>query len=306
MSESSQWQRVCVVCVRHPHDEDEDCGPSCRHVQLDTGHLCPGCAKRLVRLLEQIPELAAGALGRAEPEARGSGGGGSTSAKAPVDLDAIDPPGLPVLLEPSDPSTEMTILEALEGWERVVREDRGLARLGPASLLRDAAAGDTERPSPVTLLGCCSFLARQVAWMGTEPEFDVRGFAELLARIAAELYRWSPEAEDRSGWRVSCPTLREDGTECGHRMVVRDVHREADRVWCRGCGRLWEPRRLVAVAGRDADVWGDGEAIVAWTGIPLRTVRRWARARQVRRWHGLFSLADVQAAATRLGRADGA
>lgn len=300
------WTRVCVVCLRHPHDDDAECTPRCRHVELDEGHVCPGCSARLARLLAEIPSCAEEALTRITPESRGSTSGSSTGPKAPADLDAMDPTGALVLLEPDNPSSETTVLAALEGWERVIRESRGLARLGPASLLRNAAAGDTGRPSPITLTGCCRFLATQLDWITTEPEFDVRGFAQLLARVAAALQRWSPDAEDRGGWRVSCPTLLDDGSECGHRIVVRDVHRDADRVWCRGCGRLWEPRRLVTVAGRDADVWGDGEAIVAWTSIPLGTVRRWARAGQVRRWHGLYSLADVQAAATRLGRSEGA
>jgi len=287
------WTRVCVVCIRHPHADDTECGPRCRHVELEDGHVCARCSRRLRDNLAALPEIAARALTATTPGTGSGTLGTGDPRRAPIDLDAADPTGLLVRLEPSDPSTEVTILEALEGWERVVREDRGLAAFGPASLARSTRAGDTARPGPATLTGTCGFLAAQLGWITTEPEFDLRGFTELVARCRVALSRWDAEASDRGGWRVPCPTTTDDG-ECGRVLVVRNIAEGADVVWCRGCGRGWEPRRLVLVAGRDAEVWADPEAAAAWANVTRRTLERWAKAGRVRREHGRYFMPDVR------------
>lgn len=287
------WTRVCVVCIRHPHDDDTECDHRCRVVELEDGHVCDRCAARLRRSLAALPEIAAHALAAVAPGVGSGALGTGDPRRAPIDLDAADPTGLLVRLEPADPSTEVTILEALEGWERVVREDRGLSAFGPASLARSILRHDVGRPGQVTLTGTCGFLATQLDWITTEPEFDVRGFAELVARCRAALSRWDADASDRGGWRVPCPTTTDAG-ECGRILVVRDIGEGADVVWCRGCGRGWEPRRLVLVAGRDAQVWADPEAAAAWANVTRRTLERWAKAGRVRREHGRYFMPDVR------------
>lgn len=287
------WTRVCVVCIRHPHDDDTECTSRCRHVELDDGHVCPRCRERISDNLRAIPEIAATATAQVAPGTSGGVLSSGDPRRAPIDLDAADPTGLLVRLEPTDPSTEVTILEALEGWERVVREDRGLSAFGPASLARSILRRDLGRPGWATLTGCCGFLATQLDWITTEPEFDVRGFAQLLTRCRSALARWDADAVDRAGWRVPCPTTTDDG-ECGRVLVVRDIAEGADVVWCRGCGRGWEPRRLVLVAGRDAAVWADPEAAAAWSGVHERTLRKWASRGLVRRERGRYFMPDVR------------
>lgn len=264
------WPNVCVLCATRD-----------RQTRLKYGHVCSACTDRLVADVRAIADLAVMAAASLTPRA-GTGSAHSVpSSRPPINVHACDPE-----LTLVGPPPAATVLDVVEGWERLIRDARGYAAYGPASAARVALAssGGTQ----VTLLGCVRFLAAQVPWAVAEPTFPVDDFADEIRACVRALRRFDPEASDR-GTMVRCPTLTDDG-DCGYRLRYDDVHED---VTCRRCGTTRSAMTLAAVAMADgAEVWLDPEAAASWLGVTEGTLRQWARAGRVRRAHGRYLIGD--------------
>ena len=265
---------ACLVCASHD-----------RHTPIQTGTACTPCAVRLADTLTDIQRLAEAAT--TEPRTSRGTGRNVPSSRPPIDLAGVDPALASVRLAPP-PAKPVPLLVVLEGWERLVRQQRHLAPYGPASAARTNAATD---PSHATLLGCLKFLRHQHDWITQQNWID--DYATELRACRRTLLRWDDDRPDRT-WRIPCPTLLDDGTDCRHPLPVTRIDPD-EHVHCRRCNRTWDTDRLLAVAGRDADAWVDPEAAAAATGIDPSTLRRWARAGRIRRSHGRYSLSDIRA-----------
>jgi hypothetical protein len=207
-------------------------------------------------------------------------------------VDAIDPELVLIRIISHDPSSEVPMLVLLEDWERVIREDRGLAPYGLASEARLAQARGlhaTAYTAPVTLTGVIRFLLAHHAWVTTEPTFDLAEYARQVRLCRRAVARWDDDS-DPPGWRVPCPTTTEHG-DCGQHLRVS---RGDERAYCRACGRDWELPRLLAVAGRDADVWLDVEAAATLAGVHEQTIRKWVRRGHVAKRGQLVRILDVR------------
>lgn len=119
----------CVLCAqRH------------RERAVESGHVCPACRQGLRRDVESITDLVAIAATAPDVLASRSGAGGSRphpGSRPPVDLGHIDPELALVRLDRDDPSSAVPVLVMLEDWERIIREERGLAPYGIASSHRN-------------------------------------------------------------------------------------------------------------------------------------------------------------------------
>jgi len=213
-------------------------------------------------------------------------------SKPPLNLDAIDPECALMELNTGDPSSAVTILEALEMWERSIREDRGFGSYGPASAMRLGSQVGTI--TAATLSGVVGFLVSQIEWITTETEFGLEEFADHIRRAANILRRWD-ENSTQVGTRINCPGLVEDKT-CN--APIR-ISTEGEPVLCRKCGHSWTIDWLIAVAGADADGWADIEAVCRLSGTSERTVRRWASKGIVRKRGLLYNVRDISQATTR-------
>lgn len=271
--ESSKWENVCVLCAARGH----------RH-RLESGHCCTDHAARLATSIADILRLAADAAAWIAPGSSTGGGARPVpGSKPPCRVDAMDPEN--TLL----PGRDMTVLQCLEEWERMIRDMRGMVAYGPASAGR--TAGGMYAGTNATLSGCVTFLGRQVAWI-IDAEFPLEDFAGEMHDCVRVLKRWDHEAQDM-GTMVKCPTVNEDGSECGYRLhyLAADEH-----VTCRRCGATRDVAQLVYVAMSDGrDVWLDPEAAASWLGISESTLQRMARRGDVERSHGRYLIRHAAA-----------
>ena len=281
-----KWAAVCVLCA----------------TALDAGHVCARCSDRVRKDLDDILHLTAEAHTQTTPR-QGTGGGARSvpASKPPLAVDALDPELCLIRLVPDDPSSEVPLLLILEDWERIIRQDRGLAPYGLASEARLASVGPLHGSTwashtPVTLTGVVRFLQGHHDWAMSEPSFDLAEYARQVRLCRKAVARWDSDAAP-PGWRVPCPTVTEDG-DCGQALRVS---RGDEIVYCRKCGREWELPRLLAVAGRDADVWVDVEAAATMAGVSERTIFRWVRRGHVKKRGQLLRIIDVREYAQRLG-----
>jgi hypothetical protein len=280
-----EWAPVCVLCTRTLHH----------------GHVCGPCAYRISRDLDAILDLAAQAAAHIDRPSKPGAGRSVPGSRPPLVVEAVDPELATIRLVPDDPSSEVPMLVVLEDWERMIREDRGMAPYGVASEARLAAVGPLHgsswaRHTPVTLTGVVRFLQAMADWVITEPSFDIAEYARQVRLCRRAVARWDHDAQE-AGWRVPCPTVTEDG-DCGNALRVA---RGSEAVYCRNCGREWEITRLLAVAGRDADVWVDIEAAATMAGVHERTIRKWVARGKVRKRGQLVRILDIRDYATTLG-----
>ena len=264
------------------------CGKDNRHRM---GRLCTPCYSRLNVTLGSLPLLAGEAAGRLEPESRTAGVSGRSApgSRPPVNVDALDPALALIELVQGDSSSRVTILEALESWERLVRAENKLAPYGVASSRHRDPLSTT-----ATLGHVCRFLSVWLEWMSNDEHLDIADFRGHVWAARRVLLRWSWEEAPASRWRVACPSLTVDGLSCG--AVLSFVGLDDGEVYCRGCRSRWTPARLLVVAhSTDAEsVWVDAEAAAVAVGVDASTVRRWARAGRVRRDGQRYSLADIR------------
>ncbi len=278
------WENVCILCAaRRPAKQTE----------LEHGHCCPSCAAWLSSTLTDIGHFAAEAAAFIARTGSGTTSGPATfGSRPPINVEAIDPELALIELNAGDPSSAVPILEALEMWERAIREDRGFAPYGPSSAVRLRSGDRRATETAITLTGVLSFLGSQIDWIVTEETFGLEEFADHVRRSAAVLRRWSRE-DVQIGTRIACPTVTDEGDSCS--APIR-VSTDGDPVLCRRCGRTWSIEWLIQVAGKDADGWADMEAVVRLSGLHERTIRKWATAGKVRKRGMLYSIRDVSQA----------
>ena len=282
------WEHVCVLCAaRRPS----------RKTGLEHGHCCAPCADWLKVTLIDIGRYAADAAACHVSTVSGTTSGPVVfGSRPPINVEAIDPELALIELNAGDRSSAVPILEALEMWERSIREDRGYGPYGPASADRMPPATTTATETAVTLTGVLRFLAAQLDWIVTEETFGLEEFADHVRRSCAMLRRWSTE-DVQLGTRIACPTVAEDASSCS--APIR-ISTDGDPVLCRRCGRTWSIEWLIQVAGKDADGWADIEAVVRLSGLHERTIRKWATAGKVRKRGLLYSIRDVSESTSRM------
>jgi len=274
-----------------------ECAICDRSTKYLVGRVCAACFSRMKVSLDSLPHLAGEAAGRLEVSpVVGHSGRSAPGSRPPINLDAVDPALALIELLPGDTSSRVTILEALESWERVIRDRNRLAPYGIAT------EKNRDPLSTTAVLGnVCRFLSVWLEWVAENEAVDVTEFHQHVSASRRVLLRWSWEADPPPKWRVACPTIREAG-ECG--TMLSFIGLEDDEVRCRSCRSRWSPARLLAVATSvdAAAVWVDAEAAGVAIGVDASTVRRWARAGRVRRQGQRYSLGDLKACVRGGGR----
>lgn len=264
--------------------------------QTDQVNTCTTCQNRILHHLRRIETLIVEAHLQLMPERRNEPRPPMFGSRPPVNLDAVDPELALIELNQGDPSSAVTILEMLEMWERTIRELRAMTPYGPVSAQRIEQAHAPASDTTVSLRGCVGFLQAHHQWLCDDIDFPVSEYADHLRRTSQQLRRWDPMLEPRAT-RIPCPTTTDQG-DCGYLIPIRSYD---DHATCRRCQREWAIDRLITVAGRDADVWVDAEAVATIAGVHERTIRKWATAGKVAKRGQLYRLQDVKTIAEKLG-----
>lgn len=278
------WQPTCILCAARGKSRN-----------LQDGHCCHTCRGWLHTVVLDIGFHANEADEWISPRSSGSSGSASFGSRPPILLDAIDPELALMDLVVGDPSSSVTILDMVESWERVIREERRFAPYGIASNARARTQRANMTTTKAALIACVDFLAGQIDWIVTEPDFGLEDFSDHMRRAAAIMRRWS-QADQQIGTRIACPAVTEDGESCGHALRIST---NGDATTCKGCGHAWTIDWLIRVAGDDADGWADLEAVSRLSGLHERTIRRWAKAGKVRKTGLLYNVRDISEATTK-------
>ena len=279
--------RTCAICASRGKKR-----------QLDTGHVCRACENALNQDLGQIVEMVALAAIQPVPMAVAGNGGGPRpvpASKPPLDVARIDPELIMVLAAKGDASSATPLLVLLEEWERMIREERGLSRYGPATVSRSgerAALPGTD----VTLVGVIGFLRSSVAWMVATPDFAIEQLADQVRRALATLRQYDPAAINPNAWKLPCPGDY-DRDVCGWQLRVEygaDANLHTD-VLCPKCKTAWTPLRLLLVALEDerVEVWAYPDTIKDALNIPKPTLIRWANQGHVARRGSLYNVGQA-------------
>jgi hypothetical protein len=202
--------------------------------------------------------------------------------------------GLGVRIDALDFVAGNTVLDVLELWCRDIRETYGLSQWGPASL--DACRGQAD-PALALLTDVIGFLR---AWL---PRLTV-DFVPIddLAREVRDCWLQAQRAANaapRTAYRVACPTIDDDGDDCGRMLSVAGDDLEGE-VTCRSCRTTWSVDRLLTIVASDTSgaIWMDAETAARRAGVDERTLRRWARDGRVTREHGRYDYKTITAMVT--------
>ncbi len=244
----------CVVCHRL-HDRG--------------GYACQRCHDRISDDLRAIVDLTALALDWTPTTSTDGGHSGKPGSRPPTDLGRLD-----AIL-----GTDA--LAVLEEWERIIREDFGLAPYGVA----------TERTG-ACLTRTVDFLLHWLERI-TESWPPVDELAREVRDVRRSLNRYDDTIE-RGTMRVPCPAPTDDG-DCGMPLHVSPADLGAPVV-CRRCGEQWNADRLLLVALSDPDLvlWMDPEVAAYVTGHSLRTLQRWAAAGTIDHQRGRYELRSIR------------
>ena len=291
-----EWDRVCILCARRD-----------RTTRLESGHCCAGCAAWLQVQVADIARLAADAAAWVAP---GSSTGGSgrpvPGSRPPLRVDALDPE-----LTPVGPPPSPTVLEVVEEWSRLIRESRGMAPYGPASLAAAQNAAKLAREGTVgasgahsgtrvTLIGATAFLGRQIAWATVTDDFPLEDFVDEIAACVRVLRRWDHANQADTAYVVDCPHGLDDGTTCGYRLRISGE--DVDKWFhCPRCRTEWSVDRLMLVWAEtsDAAMWLDHAAVSHRYGVDRSTLDRWVRKGRIAKWHGLYDVRPLALAQRR-------
>lgn len=234
---------------------------------------CDRCEHRMRKQLGDLIELQALASENLIP---GRGGDGRATERT-----------LGINVAALDSSAAFDAIAVLESWERIWREDYGLAPYGIASSERTPTAEGT-------LLGIVTFLQ---TWLhktcNEHPAVD--DFAHELRGIHRAMQQAAGQTR-RTAWRVTCPTDVDEG-ECG--QVLRVSGKDfGGQVTCRSCRTTWPVERLLRVvaSSRHAELWLDPEAASEWLGVRAGTLRRWAKEGRITREHGRYEVHSLREA----------
>ena len=289
------WLATCVLCATRG-----------RETRLESGHCCAACRVRVDDDLRDIVTIADQTA--AEPRMTGTDNGSrNTESKPPADLDRIAPYLAFVTI---DDGVKATVADVLLSWERIVREERGLAWVGNAT----AGHGGTSEVilAAKSARASVALLRGHIDWITTAPDFPLELFAHEIGatwrRISA--FALDSRTKDRV---VECPTITDgqdaDGNpiSCGYRLHVRtwlpleardDTGKRdlsiGEDVTCKRCGTTRTPAQLIHAADKESS-WADAEAIAETYKVGERTLRRWAANGHIRRDHGRYNVGDVVA-----------
>jgi len=236
------------------------------------GYACDGCRNRLRNRLGEIVELTALAETWAATTCGGEGARGKPGSRPPTDLGRLDD------------ALGIDALAMLEGWERLVREDFDLV---PYGVVTEAMGA--------TLTRTVGFLLHHLDRLcDSWPPVDE--FAKEVRDIHGRLQRYD-ETVERGVMRIPCPAPHPDDNDeaCGYRLHVSPGDLGA-HLTCRRCGESWNADRLLLVALSDPNLilWMDPEVATLVTGIPLRTLQRWAQAESIDHKRGRFELRSIR------------
>jgi hypothetical protein len=226
------------------------CQPKERAAEI--GHVCRVHWERLDDQLRQI-ETETVLLSAAPSLAQRTGtrGGALASERSPARLDVLtltDPRTRPDWDNPA-----LSVLGVLGGWARAVREDRQL-----------------RWPDRITVASERRTLATQLDYVCAQPWVDE--FSADVSKLLRQLQAANRTGAERKKPVGVCPTLYDDG-ECGGSLWLDDAR---GVVICGDCGRTFAPDELRHL-GRLLIAQGYVELFRAewFTGIPVRTIRRW-------------------------------
>lgn len=152
----------------------------------------------------------------------------------------------------------MSTLGVLNGWARVIREDR-----------------DLEPPERVTITGERDTLSRHLEWCAAQPFIDEM-YAELR-QLRAALKSLNGNEDDKPVGRCYLPT---DDGECGGPIWIDDV---AGHAHCGKCGQTWDGNQLYRLQfelelmkrpkGEDGQPMLTAEEIATRRGLSVNAVR---------------------------------
>jgi hypothetical protein len=284
------WQRQCILCARRG-----------RTTRLETGHACAACAGWLAVQVANIARLAADAAAWLAP---GSANGGSgrpvPGSRPPLRVDALMPE-LTVVPQDGQPSEVWpTVLEVLEAWCRMIRQERHMAPYGPASLAAARTTDGLYAGTSATLVGATTFLGRQVPWITTTTDFPVEDFVGEIVSCVKVLRKWDHANQADTAYVVDCPHGLDDGTTCGYRLRI--MGDDVDSWFhCPRCRTEWSVDRLMLVWAEtsDAAMWLDHEAVSRRYGVDRSTLDRWVRSGRISKWHGLYDVRPLALAQRR-------
>lgn len=163
------------------------------------------------------------------------------------------------------------IIEVLNGWCRLVMEDRPVTRA---------------LPDGADALSMCTFLARHAEWMaGHEAGPDM---ADELTPLAAQVSRITQPRPREWISLGACPLTYEDDTVCGGQVWARPRHHDHDgevMAQCRRCGTeavaSWWERAMWPDMGLRALLTADEVVTFVHRAygrvIAPSTVRQWVR-----------------------------
>lgn len=117
-----QPTRVCILCAKRD-----------RETKLTYGHCCRGCERRLHETITGLSRLRDEAATNLVPPAGKGTRSIAFGSRPPLSIDALEPEQQPIELTPGDPSSAVSLVEAIEMYERMIREDRGMVMYGIAS-----------------------------------------------------------------------------------------------------------------------------------------------------------------------------
>jgi hypothetical protein len=184
-----------------------------------------------------------------------------------------------------DTAAGFDAINVLESWERLWREDYGLAPYGEAT----SQLADTKPET--TLRHITTFLHTWLEKSCTEHP-AISEFAYEL-RIIHKQSQQAAGQTQRAAWRVTCPA---DGTEgeCGNTLLISGEDFD-NEITCRKCSTVWPVARLlhVVASSKHAELWLDPQAASEYLNCTPVTLRRWAKEGNIKREKGKYEIHSV-------------